>query len=59
MTLLETEVYNFNINYNPTLKQTNLWGNAVVSDDAGKPIGILGTGIPLTDMIQEMYNVSL
>ena len=55
MTLLETEVYNFNINYNPTLKQTNLWVNAVVRDDAGKPIGILGTGIPLTDMIQEMY----
>lgn len=56
MTLLETEVYNFNINYNPTLKQTKLWVNAVVRDDAGKPIGILGTGIPLTDMIQEMYN---
>ena len=56
MTLLETEVYNFNINYNPSLKQTNLWVNAVVRDDAGKPIGILGTGIPLTDMIQEMYN---
>ena len=55
MTLLETQVYNFNINYNPTLKQTNLWVNAVVRDDAGKPIGILGTGIPLTDMIQEMY----
>ncbi len=55
MTLLETQVYNFNINYNPTLKQTNLWVNAVVRDDAGKPIGILGTGIPLTSMINEMY----
>ena len=56
MTLLETEVYNFNINYNPSLKQTNLWVNAVVRDDNGKPIGIVGTGIPLTSMIQEMYN---
>ena len=55
MTLYETEVYNFNINYNPTLKQTNLWVNAVVRDDSGKPIGIVGTGIPLTSMIQEMY----
>ena len=55
MTLHETEVYNFNINYNPSLKQTNLWVNAVVRDNAGKPIGIVGTGIPLTNMIQEMY----
>ncbi len=56
MTMLETEVYNFNINYNPQLKQTNLWVNAVVRDDNGKAIGIVGTGIPLTSMIQEMYH---
>ena len=54
MTMYETEVYNFNINYNPSLKQTNLWVNAVVKDE-GKPIGIIGTGIPLTNMINEMY----
>ncbi len=56
MTMYETEVYNFNINYNPSLKQTNLWVNAVVRDDANKPIGVIGTGIPLTDMITEMYD---
>ena len=55
MTMYETDVYNFNINYNPSLKQTNLWVNAVVKDN-GKPIGIIGTGIPLTDMISEMYS---
>ena len=55
MTMYETDVYNFNINYNPTLKQTNLWVNAVVKDN-GVPIGIIGTGIPLTDMISEMYD---
>ena len=54
MTMYETDVYNFNINYNPSLKQTNLWVNAVVKDN-GKPIGVIGTGIPLTDMIAEMY----
>ena len=54
MTMYETDVYNFNINYNPTLKQTNLWVNAVIRDN-GKPIGIVGTGIPLTSMINEMY----
>ena len=55
MTMYETDVYNFNINYNPTLKQTNLWVNAVVRDN-GTPIGIVGTGIPLTSMINEMYD---
>jgi len=55
MTMYETDVYNFNINYNPSLKQTNLWVNAVVKDN-GKPIGIIGTGIPLTNMIAEMYD---
>ena len=54
MTMYETDVYNFNINYNPSLKQTNLWVNAVIKDN-GKPIGVIGTGIPLTDMINEMY----
>ena len=54
MTMYETDVYNFNINYNPEIKQTNLWVNAVVRDN-GKPIGIVGTGIPLTSMIHDMY----
>ena len=55
MTMYETDVYNFNINYNPSLKQTNLWVNAVVKED-GVPLGIIGTGIPLTNMIAEMYD---
>ena len=55
MTMYETDVYNFNINYNPSLKQTNLWVNGVIKVD-GKPIGVIGTGIPLTDMINEMYD---
>ena len=54
MTMYETDVYNFNINYNPSLKQTNLWVNAVVRD-GDRPIGVIGTGIPLTDMITDMY----
>ena len=55
MTMYETDVYNFNINYNPSLKQTNLWVNGVIKVN-GKPIGVIGTGIPLTDMINEMYD---
>jgi methyl-accepting chemotaxis protein len=55
MTLNETEKYNFNINYNPDLKKTNLWINAPVFDRSRKPIGILGTGIDLTAFIDSIY----
>ena len=58
MTLYETEVYNFNINYNPELNVTNLWINAPVFDSAGKPIGMLGTGIDITTYL-ELINDNL
>jgi methyl-accepting chemotaxis protein len=54
MTLYETEEYNFNINYNEALNSTMLWVNAVVRDN-GKPIGMVGTGIPLQNFIDTMY----
>jgi signal transduction histidine kinase/CheY-like chemotaxis protein len=61
MTLYETELYNFNINYNPDLKETNLWVNApvFVQDRAGKknPIGMVGTGIDITEFLQAILNV--
>ena len=46
MNLYETEENNFNINYNDVLKSTSLWVNAVVRDN-GKPVGTVGTGIPI------------
>jgi len=51
LTLYETEKFNFNINYNPDLKQINLWVNVPVftSDAVKKPIGMLGIGINITD----------
>ncbi|MBP5403033.1 MAG: hypothetical protein J6Y36_07740 [Treponema sp.] len=55
MTVFETDVYNFNINYNPELNKTMLWLNVVVRDKDGNPIGMAGTGIPLTEFINEMY----
>jgi signal transduction histidine kinase/CheY-like chemotaxis protein len=55
MTLYETEVYNFNINYNPDLNVTNLWINAPVFDDHRRPIGIVGTGISLSRFIKTIY----
>jgi signal transduction histidine kinase/CheY-like chemotaxis protein len=52
LTLYETKKFNFNINYNPNLDQINLWVNVPVFAEAKsdkKPIGMLGTGINLTD----------
>ncbi len=55
MTLYETDVYNFNINYNAELDQTCLWLNAVVRDGKMKPIGLAGTGIELDNFISKCY----
>jgi signal transduction histidine kinase/FixJ family two-component response regulator/HPt (histidine-containing phosphotransfer) domain-containing protein len=56
MTLYNTSKYNFNINYNPDIKQINLWVNIPVfttmPDNTKKSIGMLGTGINLDDFIQ-------
>ncbi|MCR4578783.1 MAG: methyl-accepting chemotaxis protein [Treponema sp.] len=56
MTMYETDEYNFNINFNPELNITMLWVNAVIKNEAGRPVGIAGTGIPLTDFINSMYS---
>jgi len=52
LTLYETETYIFNINYNPDLGQIYLWVNVPVfveTQTGKKPIGMVGTGINLTD----------
>ena len=56
MTMYETEEYNFNINYNPDLNVTMLWVNAVIRNSFGTPVGIAGTGIPLSDFINTMLS---
>jgi len=54
MTMYETPAYNFNINYNPNLNVTNLWINAPVFDRNHKPVGMLGTGINLSDFVNTL-----
>jgi len=52
LTLLRTDKFNFNINYNPDLDQIYLWINVPVFagvETIKRPIGMLGTGIDLTD----------
>jgi signal transduction histidine kinase/ActR/RegA family two-component response regulator len=55
MTLYDTEVYNFNINYNPDIQVINLWINAPVFDHDRKPLGMVGTGIDLSTFINTVY----
>jgi signal transduction histidine kinase/DNA-binding response OmpR family regulator/uncharacterized protein YwqG len=55
MTLYETEVYNFNINYNPDLQVINLWINVPVFDNDHKPIGIVGSGMDLSMFVNKVY----
>ena len=56
LTLYETEYYNFNINYNDDVDVVNLWVNVpvfVTNDDGSRTaIGMLGTGINLTEVIE-------
>jgi len=52
LTLYKTEKCIFNINYNPDLGQIYLWVNVPVfveTETGKKPIGMIGTGINLTD----------
>ena len=55
MTLYETEIYNFNINYNPHIGLTNLWINVPVFDSEDIPIGIVGSGINISNFINAIY----
>jgi PAS domain S-box-containing protein len=55
MTLYETETYNFNINYNPDLNVTNLWINVPVFNEDGRPVGMIGSGITLSNFLEMIY----
>jgi len=55
MTLYNTDVYNFNINYNPVLNVTNLWINAPVYNGETVPLGMVGTGINLSEFVNKIY----
>lgn len=56
MTIYETEEYNFNINYNAQLQEIALWLNVVIrGTDRTTPVGMAGTGILLSDFINNMY----
>ncbi|MDR1812866.1 MAG: response regulator [Candidatus Fibromonas sp.] len=56
MTLYNTNVYNFSINYNPKMKETKLWINApVLHTDWYNPLGMVGIGIDISSFINAVY----
>jgi len=55
MTLYETTLFNFNINYNEEMQRVMLFINAPVFDSGRTPIGLVGTGIDLTEFVDSIY----
>jgi methyl-accepting chemotaxis protein len=55
MTLYETTLFNFNINYNDEMQRVMLFINAPVFDSSRTPIGLVGTGIDLTEFVDSIY----
>ena len=53
--LKETGNYTLYVNYDIGLKANFLWVDGIVRNDDGKPIAIAGTGIPLTQFINNLY----
>ncbi|MCL2079936.1 MAG: ATP-binding protein [Oscillospiraceae bacterium] len=52
MTIYDTEDYNFNINFNPDLEIINLWINAPVFDNLGNAVGMVGSGIDISQYLE-------
>ena len=50
-----TKDYDLFVDYDVGLKKTYMWVNAIVRDEQGVFLGIIGTGIPLSDFVSSMY----
>lgn len=48
--------YTFMVSYDIALKKTMLWVDAIVRDDSGRGIGLVGTGVDLSDFVNMMYS---
>ena len=50
-----TKDYDLFVDYEKALNAVFCWVNAIVRDRNGKFLGILGTGIPVSDFVKSMY----
>ena len=48
--------YEFNVNYDIGVKQTLMWVNCIVRNDSGDFLGLIGTGIPISDFVDSLYS---
>ena len=55
LSLYETDIYNFNIDYTEDVGETNLWINVPIFSDSNKPIGIAGTYITIDDFLNQVF----
>ncbi|MBR4464409.1 MAG: hypothetical protein IKS40_07315 [Treponema sp.] len=57
LTTMESDKdYEFNVNYDIGLKQTYMWVNCIVRNDNGNALGLIGTGIPISDFVDSLYS---
>ncbi|HYG66143.1 MAG TPA: hypothetical protein VD838_00740, partial [Anaeromyxobacteraceae bacterium] len=52
--LRQTQPFTLNVDVNATLDAVKVWINVVLRDDAGRPIGVGGTGIDLSDFLARL-----
>lgn len=55
-TLRDTESFNINVDYNPTLNTTKVWFNLLVRDRNGQVIGLAGSGLDLTSFVADFVS---
>lgn len=50
--------YELNLDYNPSLNATKVWINAVLTGAQGERLGLCGSGIDITDFLNEIVTTS-
>ena len=55
-TLKTVDTYALNLDYDKAFRQTKVWINVVMRDTRGSKIGICGSGIDITDFLNEIVN---
>ena len=55
--LLDTDKdFVFNVDYDIGLRQTFMWVNCIVRNQGGDFLGLIGTGIPISDFVNQLYS---
>lgn len=49
------KAYEFDVDYDIGLKQTFMWVNGIVRNQKGKFLGLIGTGIPISQFVDSLY----